>query len=159
MLPGFIRFTISVVTITGAFRPKTCADVITTSDICTMFGHDFALRRELFFSQRFCIALFGLTSLAQIDSYEPGAQRTYLLFHHRPRVECFHARAEPLCRRDCLQTCHAYADHENARRLDRAGRSHHHWENAVELIGCEDYRVISSEARLRAQRVHFLRDR
>ena len=49
------------------------------------------------------------------------------------------------------------AHHQHARRLDRAGRGHHHRKGAAELVGGVDDRLVAGEVRLRGQHIHRLR--
>ena len=81
-----------------------------------------------------------------------------MFFHCRTGIERFHARSEPFCGRDCLQTGDTDADHKNARRLDRTGRRDHHRKDPIKLFGRENHGEITGEAPLRTERIHLLRD-
>ena len=68
-------------------------------------------------------------------------------------------RAEPARRRDRLQAGDPGAHHEDPRRLDRAGRGHHHRQGAAERVGGLEHSLVAGEVGLRRQHVHRLRPR
>ena len=69
------------------------------------------------------------------------------------------ACAEPPRRRDRLQPGNTHAHHENARRLNRPRRRHHHRQYPVESLRRQHDGRVTREIRLRAHGVHLLCER
>jgi len=66
---------------------------------------------------------------------ELGAQRFDLLFHRGPHVGGLDHRTQALAGGDRLKPRHAGSQDHHARRLDRAGRGHHHRHQPLIRVG------------------------
>ena len=145
-----------MVTITGAFFPKICAVVMTTSALaqcCAITSRCFASCSGVS-SPR--VAVRGLAGLPQIDFDELRPERLHLLFDGRPRVEGFNPGAESLRRRDGLQPGDTDADDKNAHGLKRSAGVIIIGKMRSIVDGRGDDRDISGETGLRTEHVHFL---
>ena len=87
---------------------------------------------------------------------EPRAERLDLFLDGRPYVEGLDHRAQPLRGGDCLQTGDARAQHQHARRLDRARSRHQHRHETPVFVRREHHGLVAGDVRLRRQHIHRL---
>ncbi|SAK64881.1 hypothetical protein AWB78_02268 [Caballeronia calidae] len=90
---------------------------------------------------------------------ELPAERFDLLLHGRTHIGRFDDRAETLGRRDRLQTGHARAEHEHARRFHGARGGHQHGHEALVVLAGHQHRLVPGDVRLRREHVEALRAR
>jgi hypothetical protein len=93
------------------------------------------------------------------DLDELRAEALDLLLDDLADVEGLDDRAEAARGRDRLQAGDAGAEHEHARRRDRARGGHHHREQLRARVGGEQDGAVAGDARLRAEHVHHLGER
>ncbi len=98
-------------------------------------------------------------SRVQLHRHKLGAQAFDLLPDRGPHIVSLDDSPEPPRGSDRLQPRHTGAEHENARRSNRARRGHEHGKHPRERIRGQNHRLVSGDGSHRRQGVHALRPR